>query len=250
MRGVVQQMDGWHRPKVLEPILKRFGIKPAPTGRDQWHPAWFLIAASPLLVWLVPRQRRGSMLWLILTIAIYVSGYLLVYFDARYVWFVLLPLSILLSIALLLGIQIPRPWTVAQMLAAALLLIGFAIGAEDAIEKRMESRSPIIYRRIAQGIRTAGLKGPIAGNHALKSYPIAMHLDEKFLLFPLDDDIDVIEKKLRDAKTGILLVWGSARPSYEPENVEKNIGLLVKRPTWKRVEIPGAGGAEIYVPVN
>ena len=267
----------WENPETIEhPFWSPFGSREnfewqltvvhdnALTMRDSFrridrlHLAWYGLAASPVLLVFGRRGERWRGVWVLLTMALYASGYLLVYFADRYIWFMIWPMSALLCMSLILGPRLPgdrnrwvgRLWKVGQCAIAGLVLASFVIGARRLIRERSKISSPAIYRRIAEGILSIGLKGSIAGNHALKSYPVAMHLDEKFLLFPADDDLEVIEKKLREAKTGMLLVWGSQRPSYEPENLTPNIRRLVQRPSWKRVEVPGIGGAEVYVPAD
>ncbi len=220
-------------------------------GMDRLHLAWWGVVVSPVMLWIGRRSGRWVGVWMLLTVVLYVSGYLVVYFTERYIWFVMWPMGVLLCMGLVLGMRLEGAWKAGQYLAAAGLLVGFVIGAKEVIEEReREAVSPMVYRRVAAGVKKAGIRGPFAGNHALKSYPVALYLEEKFLLFPAGEDVEVIEKRVREATTGMILLWGGGQPAYERENVARKVGRLVERGGWKRAEIRGIGGVEVYVPVE
>jgi len=128
------------------------------------------------------------------------------------------------------------------------ILAGYWGRANQEIRELAGTQRTGVYRQVAGVITKQKLKGPIASTDGLRGSFVAMYAGEKIAGFPRETDVDALDRKLREAKVGILLIWGRSRLQ-----TRGNMDLameLVKRPTWKCVYARRSGLAQVYVPVE
>jgi len=218
--------------------------------------AWVGLGLGLLLaLGLGERGERWKSWWLLATLGIYCGGFLPVFFTSRYIW------SVGIELTLVLGMKGAmegwpakgsglRAWVfrVVGWLLAMGILAGYWGRADQEIRELAGTQKTGVYRQVAGVITKQKLKGPIASTDGLKGSFVAMYAGEKIAGFPRETDVDALDRKLREAKVGILLIWGRSR-----FQTRGNVDLameLVKRPTWKCVYARRSGSAQVYVPVE
>lgn len=236
-----------HQMAVIRKNLRLMGktltefdaLKLAPAG---------LILAMIGWVW-IERGARWKLLWLLATMALYVAGYMPVYFASRYVWYLMVPMSLVASLWVVL--HAGTRWPPVRAVVGALVLASFAAGAVIELRSLFNEPVPGAYRRLAQEILKLGLTGPIACSDRAHGRFMAMFTGEKYLGFPLEADAAVADRKLRESGVKILVISAraQARDPFEEQGA-RTAAEVLKLGGWKPAISRGRGRAEVYVPVR
>jgi hypothetical protein len=220
-------------------------------GLDRWRLAAVAMLLAPLagLGLLEGPGQRWKGLWLLGTMALFCSGFLPLYFSPRYIWMLLLPLGVVLCWRMALELRLPRRWGGLRgwvRAALVLCLAGSFFGElTRLLKQRMDDPVSGMYRQLAGDLKRLGLRGPIASPDLRRANWVALHAGEKSIGFPPDPDLDVIERRLSECHTGILLLWKRA-PREEWQASADRAAALVARGNWKCVYT--RSGAEVYIP--
>ena len=189
----------------------------------------------PIVLW-KPGSNRGlfKSVWVLGTVAIYCSGFMLVYYEIRYIEYFLWPLCCIYC----LGFFVPsfakcavklrlRRW--GALLAAALVAASFAEHVRERdVSFLMDCTAPrgASYRMLAQELRAGGMRGPFATDeqHWYFGEFVAFFLNEPFVGSPVeksDDEIDMgtpiemtvpeIEAKLEDYGVQVFVIHSDWR---------------------------------------
>ena len=191
-------------------------------------------------------EASSAVLWIVLTLAIYCGGFLFIYFEARYVNSMMLPLTIALCVLLLrlLG----ERWAILSMppvrvAIGVIIVISFFVPAMRQTYLLLHPRSFPKYREVAEEMLEPErmLKGPMASTALMRGTYLAYHLGMPFVGFPPDKDLDEVERRLFGTDMGILVLW-RPRPDVEPpsssrvrNHMDELADEMIHRPGWRRV---------------
>ena len=178
---------------------------------DIWRFDYVALALAGIVAGIVLGDDETR--WLILSGAIYASGFLLVVYESRYTVPVLLPIALL--VCLRVAEQLQWRWRP----LVPIILLAFAASAGTAEYNVLtQKESNITYREIAAKLRSAGLDDRFATNTANrdKAACTAFFLNQKFIALPNDLDPAVLQSKL-DAR-GVVLLFDWFDPLYVRSN--------------------------------
>lgn len=182
--------------------------------------------------------------WLVMTMSLFCLGFLPIYYAPRYIMPVVLPLSLVLSMELAMGL-----WGVGwRVVAAGVVLGSFGYTAGERAYEAWRKPGTMVYRNIAAEIRRHGLKGAIACNDRVRTYNLALLVGEKVVGFPADEELEVVERKLRESKVGMLIVWRGDSRQGDSGGTAKLAPELARRAAWRLVFT--SHGAEVYEPAG
>lgn len=201
--------------------------------------------------------------WVLGTVVIYCSGFTLVYYEIRYIEYFLWPLCCIYCLGCLLPLfarcavkaSLPRWGT---LLVAALVVASFAEHVRERdLSYLTESTVPdgAGYRKVAQELRSAGLRGPFACDelHWPLGAFVAFFLNEPFVGSPIE------RKNLSEIKSGgpigmSVFEIESTLEQYGVKSFVINsdwpmVDLFRKKTSWQlKQEVPYNGGTlYIYV---
>ena len=202
--------------------------------------------------------------WLVISGAIYASGFLLVVYESRYTVPVLLPIALLVCIRV--AKQLPRRWQWRPLVPMILLAFAAsAVAAEYDVITQKESN--VTYREIAAKLRSAGLDDRFATNTANrdKAACTAFFLDQKFIALPNDLDPVALQSKLDER--GVVLLFDWFDPLYVRSNLwpQPQLRSLIDDKNWtkqmsirldskRRLDVykrsPIGGTSKLISPVN
>ena len=215
-------------------------IARAVTRLDQF----WLIAITTLLLtpltWLVPRRSptRRLLGWTAFTIALYLSGYLLVAFEPRYANSLVLPLIVAAFFQLTLGgcFRWKPRWIGGALVA--LLSVSLAWRWVPAIERTLTATSPVYMRDLATSLAAMDFHGPFASTSWYHGMALAYHTGEPTVGFPPDADPAIVAERLREAGANWIVFWDM--PFFPPLPVQDlypptipRAMSIVRDPAWK-----------------
>jgi hypothetical protein len=203
-----------------------------------------------------PSAEQWKTPWLLMTMAVYCSGFLPIYFAPRYIMAIVLPLSLVLCLKLAMelpAVMLRMAGTAggvvrmcARIALAVVVLGSFGHMGGQMVYKELRNPSTKVYRQIGDEIKRRGLKGAIASNDRVRTFNLALHVGEKFVGFPADDDLDLVDRKLRECDTGILIVWQGETRRGESSGSAKRAPELARRASWRYLF--SSHGADVYAP--
>jgi len=209
--------------------------------------AWVGIALCPLALFgLVGRGQRWKVLWLAGTMAVYCSGFLLVFYSPRYISDVMFVLTLVLCMALAMGFGGSRLGG-ARAVAACVVLALFAAGGIRQMVVMFNTSRPGVYRQLAQEIQRMGLKGPMVSTDLYKGYFLSLQLGEKMLWFPPGTDADLAERRIREHRAGMMVVWSERK---EQVGMVNEAAEVAERLQWKQVLARKRGGMAVFAPAT
>src|SRR5205814_71298 len=141
------------------------------------------------------------MIWLVLTILVYCSGMLLVFFTGRY----LLPVWAPLGMALGLVVSANLRGDLLRNVAMGAVLISFGVAAGINL---VNTEGPTLqYRKVASEMKRRGIGGAIASADRQQGMFVAFFADEKFLGFPHTERLEEAKEQLLAERPGAMLVF-------------------------------------------
>ncbi len=158
--------------------------------------------------------------WIVLTIAIYCSGYLLVFaVDFRYYW----PICLLLVLLVYhFADRLSRRFRSARsnlhprfrqlLLAGFLVLPGFSFAVNPGrtfIDWRVDPPRGRVYRTIGSELAQRHVEGPIASTEWFGGFYLSYYLRQPYVGRPMELG-PTLEDRLRSAGVRTLFVWGPA----------------------------------------
>jgi hypothetical protein len=220
---------------------------------------WLPVVALVLVLFVGRRlfdagDDSSAALWIIGTLAIYCGGFLFIYFEARYVNSMMLPLTLgLCAVEVRLffpacsrraGLsRVSACCTAGQVVAYTVIVGSFLVPALRETRVALQPRSFPKYREVAEEMLNPEkmLKGPMASTALTRGTYLAYHLGLPFVGFPPDKDIDEVERRLFATDMGMLVLW-RPRPDVPPPSTKKLrnhiddlADELIHRPGWRRV---------------
>lgn len=218
------------------------------------------LALIALCVWplaLLPfvqrKDQRWKTIWLGLTVGLYLSGYLLVFFIPRYINSLMLPLLLVLCIRLLTcwgsGQAEPHWGRRAANLLLGLAVVGaFILATLDDKLADPKQRNPGLYRFTARQVLRDGIEGPIASSNFKDGPYVAFHMGRKFVCLPSSGNPAAQSKRLRELGVAAIMVWDKEDDSgKEPRSLQ-----IAKSGNWRSYKHYGKQGLgfELYVPAD
>jgi hypothetical protein len=221
-------------------------------GFDRLHIGAMAMAAG--LVWTVVagvRAAKGTSTgaegwktpWLVLTIALYCAGFLPIYFAGAYVIGVVGPLIVVLCVKL--AMELPGVRGRWRYGLAGLVIASFLVAGSDRV-KELRYKASGVSRNLAREIQRWGATGAVAGNDRVRSSLVAVHLGQKYVGFPPDEDLEAAEGKLREANVGVMLVWRGETRKGESSGSAKHAPEVARRPGWRHLF--AGHNADVYAP--
>ena len=180
-----------------------------------------LLMLTPLVTWIPGRGTyRFRSVWMLATVAIYCSGFVLIYYEPRYTEAFLWPLLCMYCLgfcAVFYGkiatrIQLPRT---IQGLVLGLVILSFAAVEANRWQSLVADKAiqeGAAYRAIAQELDAAECEGPLAvmpGTPTL-GLAVAYHVDKPFAGCPPAGPVHDVEAALREVNVRTFLVPLSA----------------------------------------
>ncbi len=185
------------------------------------------IGLSLIACVLVLFSGKRDLQWLLLSVAIYSGGFLLVVYETRYLAPILAPVMLILCLSMCRRWE-PQalPWCTA---------VCFACAAGMSIYTELNVYYPKVpYRQIAQRITDVGLSGCFATNTPDREEAscVAFYLQQKSVALPRDQDAATLQQKLDERHVHILYRWFD--PQYENATFwpEKQVRLLLADGDW------------------
>ncbi|HEV8605702.1 MAG TPA: hypothetical protein VGQ99_10065 [Tepidisphaeraceae bacterium] len=208
-----------------------------------------------ILARLIPFQDQlWKILWLLLTILLYCSGMLWVFFTPRYLLPVWAPLFLTLGLIVALNIDPPSPsriWQMIRPISAAVILFSFVLAA--ALNGSNTDGHIPAYRNIAAELKKHDIYGPLSSPDRQQGMFIAFFADEKFLGFPPDDSATIAAQKLLDEKPAALLIFKGKKVPKEMQAASRLASQICKSPQWKLAfdfHLLDKQTVEVYVPLT
>jgi hypothetical protein len=208
------------------------------------------------------RPTAESVLWLIASIMIYCSGFLPVFFVARYIVPVVLPLCLVLCLKIAMEMNGPK---IVRTILGIVVLISFAAAASEEIRTLVggprkararqisaDAEETPLYREVAQEMRGQGISGPIVSPQRVQGIYVAFHRGQKFIGFPPDEDATLAEQKIAQFGPGALLIFREIKGDKKTAAATKLASEMARRGMWKLAFIKSVAGekAEVYVPAR
>ncbi len=187
-------------------------------GGISYHSLHFAFPALILTLFLLrylPRTQRTNAVWLWLTSLAYVSGFLLVFCEDRYLRLVLLPLALVLTLQLVYvsgrrSVESASTgcW-IAMVRVSAATLVFFAFSFAVIADFRHVMAQPVdpTFRNVAAKLQTLKLQGNIASSDWGRGLYVAYHMNRSYLGFPVEVNDQTAARKLNDFHASALLVW-------------------------------------------
>ncbi|MBV8780082.1 MAG: hypothetical protein JO353_01680 [Phycisphaerae bacterium] len=178
-----------------------------------------IVAVVALLPAAWMRKRRPSQIsvWLVLTALAYCTGFLMVAFETRYIVPFLLPIAIALCFS-----EAERfDFLMGGCLTAAIYCV---VAAIDLYPFAFLNPPHPIYQRVASEMRSHGLNQVFSSSQNNNGVNVSWYLNQKIVLVPPQNDIETIERKLRECGVENMIIWidprTEARDPY-PEQLTK-----------------------------
>jgi hypothetical protein len=226
---------------------------------SQFDRLYFSIPAAAVallvLARLIPFQdQHWKLLWLLLTILLYCSGMLWVFFTPRYLLAVWAPLFLTLGLTVSLNFGPSSPskiWKMVRPISAAAILLSFALAAASNWSTT-DGHIPA-YRNIAAELKKHDIHGSLSSPDRQQGMFIAFFADEKFLGFPPDDSATIAEQKLLDEKPAALLIFKGKKIPKEMQAASRLASQICKSPQWKFAfdfHLLDKQTVEVYIPLT
>ena len=174
-------------------------------------PLSLVIASAIGIRMLLRRQDRHSGIaweipWLAMTMLIYCSGFTLVYFEPRLIAVALRLPAMLLCILLTIHL-IARMRRLNRAIVVWIVLGVFAISAcIDLAGAYANTSRDDLPRAVADAMRSAGLRGPLAGSSRGFGGYVAYFLDAKLITLPTDESSEELERHCDQANVRCVLI--------------------------------------------
>ena len=191
------------------------------------------------LAWAFPRfgLTRRLLGWTAFTIALYLSGYLLVAFEPRYANSLVLPLIVAAFFQITLGRRQWTPRWIGGLMVAA-LAVSLAWRWVPAVERSLNITSPHYMRDLANSLEAMNFRGPFASTSWYHGMALAYHTGEPTVGFPPDADPEISAARLKASGVNWILIWDM--PSFPPLPVQDlypptipRAMSIVQDPAWK-----------------
>lgn len=161
------------------------------SGYDALHLTCALLLLLPWVAFAPDRGVEGRQsIWVLGTISIYCAGFLLVYYESRYIDGLIAPLCVLYCV----GFGFPclsrindqlgyRRWRILALGTAATLSFFVAQSYQTAASIKQGLRTGPAERELARQLRERGILGPLAADasHADVGLSVAYHARQRFL---------------------------------------------------------------------
>ncbi len=243
-----------HQLRVVANNAERLAVSLADFDR-LWLAAIMFALLIPL-GWLLRRNDGTRLLlwWTAGTSLLYLGGYLLVAFEARYANSLLLPLllaawcQVIFTPALRASVWL-RPLALA-VLAGSLLWRWI-----PPTVRNLTVYSPPYMRELADSLRTLGFSGPFASTSWYHGLALAYFTGQATVGFPPDADPVVCAQRIRDSGADWLIVWDMgvypAMPVQDmyPPTIPRAATIVRDESGWKlrKSTVVSFGGREAKI---
>jgi hypothetical protein len=197
----------------------------------------------------VRSPQRWKIIWLLLTMCLFLGPFLLVVIQYRYINPHVVPLALLLCLVVALdwrrsgaeSAAAGMGWIRWARIGAAVVVLLAFTWSEIIWMKPLTGRSSTnTYRLLGKKIRNQGLTGPFASDSRARAILMSYHSGHKYLGFPLTEDPATASTMLQKAGARYIIVWNTLR-GLERESCATE---LVAEPGW--TEVIHFRGATVY----
>jgi hypothetical protein len=172
---------------------------------------------------------------------------LLVFFTARYILPLWVPLLLALSLTVAMRVVSPPFLRSIFMLA---IFFSFLIAAISYI--RTSEGKPPAYRQFAAALDDHHIRGPLASADGHQGLFVSFFADEKFLGFPFDEDANIAEQKLLAENPAALLIFKTKKIPKDMQQASRTAVEISKSPRWQHsfdFHVLDKQIVEVYIPV-